>query len=110
MDAYPRDYLAHNFPFIVLSGLTDSSTEQVDVSGLQDDEAQITAALPSLVSDTADQLRNCFLQEAGTEDVGKRRSATAEAGRIPFKVAVLGRVGAIDFSHSFEAFYVLNQY
>lgn len=93
MDAYPQDYLVHNYPFIVLSGFSVSpSTPSVDGPLLHDDgSTEVGSSAPSIGSDRTDQLRQCFLQEAGTKDLGKRRSPVVEAGRIPFRIVTVGR-------------------
>lgn len=95
MEAYPQEYIAHNYPFIVLSGLSSptSSTAAVHLAPLQDGAPQIVSDLPSVTSETADQLRDCLLQEAGSAEAGNGRPTTLRAGRIPFRVTVAGRVG-----------------
>ena len=105
MDAYPQDYLIQNYPFIVLSGFYVSpSTSSVD-GPLQDDAStEISSSMPSVGSDRTDQLRQCFLQEAGTEDLGKRRSPVVDAGRIPFRIVTVGRVGVEPFIVTWNLF------
>lgn len=93
MEAYPYDYLAHNYPLIVLSGLLPpQSSHKVDASILRHEEAQITSDSPLVTSDPARHLRDCFLREAGGDDVAKRKLAVAEVGHIPFVAKVVGRV------------------
>ncbi|KAI9795781.1 MAG: hypothetical protein M1835_005225 [Candelina submexicana] len=68
MEAYPADYLTHNLPFIVLSGLGSAeSLSLVDSAGssypvLSHDAIVIESGSPPLTSHSADQLLRCFLE------------------------------------------------
>ncbi|KAI9887419.1 MAG: hypothetical protein M1823_000756 [Watsoniomyces obsoletus] len=93
MEAYPQEYVAHNYPFVVLSGLSSptSSTTPGHLAPLQDGGQQIVSDLPPVTSNAADQLRDCLLQEAGSVETDNGRPTTLRAGRIPFRVTVAGR-------------------
>ena len=105
MDAYPRDFWAHNRPFIVLSGLVPppSSTQQSHDSPLRDDGVRLVSDLPPVLSETAHQLRDCILDEAGSNDAGDDRSIALSGGRPALQVAVVGRVGLSPYLYASTA-------
>lgn len=99
MEAFPQGSLSHNHPFIVLSGLfLEPSASQYDIPASQaplfdEDGPQITSKFPPIISETADQLRDCFLQEAIRDSGQKGRTERAGAPSVGFKVKIIGRVG-----------------
>ena len=105
MDVYPRGFLAHNRPFIVLSGLvtSSSSTEQSHVSPLLDGGVQLVSDLPPVLSETAHQLRDCILDEAGSNDAGDDRIIALSGGRPGLQVTVVGRVGLSSYLYASTA-------
>lgn len=98
MDAYPEDYITHNLPLIVLHGLgqepaqspSDASTP---LSILEDDGPQLSSDLPSVDSEAASQLRDCFLEAAGSNDTRHGIPESRRAGSLAFRVKIVGRVG-----------------
>ena len=99
MDAYPPDSLAHNYPLIVLSGLSPpTSSSRLDdpaaqEPNLDDESPQITSQLPIVTSRSAKQLRDYFLQEAVSDSAYNGRSESRSAGSTAFRIKVVGRVG-----------------
>jgi len=94
MDAYPPEYVAHNLPFIVLSGLGPSA-ELAPPPPLQQvlpgrAVTTISSEVPPLNSERANQLLQEFLSYDG---------ANAERGRdgrgymSAFRMRAVGRVG-----------------
>ncbi len=88
MDAYPEDYVVHNRPLILLSGLTQapSPAAPADSPLLEVGALEISSSLPPIESDIAEQLRSYFAEEA------ENGHAVAGARSIPFKVAFISRV------------------
>jgi hypothetical protein len=94
MDAYPEDYVVHNRPLILLSGLTQALPPAVPADSplLEVGALEISSTLPPIDSDIAGQLRSYFAEEAENGYGAQGRSAVAGARPIPFKVAFISRV------------------
>lgn len=98
MEAYPQGSLTHNHPFIVLSGLSsEPSASEYDIPASQapifdEDGPKVTSEFPSITSETADRLRDCFLQEALRESGQNDRTERTAAPSVGFKVKIVGRV------------------
>lgn len=99
MEAYPQGSLTHNRPFIVLSGLfSESSTPEYDVSSslaplFDEDGPRITSEFRPVLSETADRLRDCFLQEAARGSGQNDRTERTVGPSVGLKVKIVGRVG-----------------
>jgi hypothetical protein len=94
MDAYPPEYVAHNLPFIVLSGLGDSP-EFPPPRPLQDvlpgrAVTTISSELPPLTSERAQQLLQEFLSYNGP-NVGRGRDGRGYMSA--YRMRAVGRVG-----------------
>lgn len=86
MDAYPPEFTNHEFPLIVLSGLTDDSVSPV-LRG-----PTIECNLPIVQSDVAKLLAHDFssLEESGHE--WSPRTARSKKSLISYKFKFVGRV------------------
>ncbi|KAI9790282.1 MAG: hypothetical protein M1816_005307 [Peltula sp. TS41687] len=97
MEAYPEGSLTHNHPFIVLSGLASESTASgYDASSSQsplfdEDGPRITSKFPPITTETADQLRSCFLQEAARGSGHNDRVERMNASSVGFNLKIAGR-------------------
>ena len=95
MDAYPKAYIDHNLPLIVLSGLrADSSTDDSSRNPvLASNGYKLAIDLPVLTGATAETLQKLFLQADVQAGPWNNRSEGGRAGAVGFKVTSVGRVG-----------------
>lgn len=96
MEAYPENYVAHNLPLIVLSGLphgagaaTLPSLPGQTASG---SGASLSSDLPPLSGPHADDLLEEFLRADGAS-LAWSDHALSKRPHIGFKIASIGRVG-----------------
>lgn len=88
MDSYPQDYISHNRPLLLLSGLQDAPPSDEPVpDSLLEKGVKIVSDFPSLQGPIAEDLRNAFFEQDGSR-VAKTRNS--EDG---FKIKSIGRVG-----------------
>ncbi|KAL2872204.1 uncharacterized protein BJX67DRAFT_102450 [Aspergillus lucknowensis] len=99
MDAYPQHYVAHNLPFILLSGLetedtqTDAKTEEIGFPLLNNRGVKIESDFPPLDGPIAEELRTLFLDEDASRDPwGTQDDNYAEKTRIEYKIKSAGRI------------------
>lgn len=102
MDAYPEDYVAHNRPLILLSGLeaepsNDESNVSVDYYPLlQEKGVKIDSDFPPLLGSSAAELRNILLRKDASEVIGSPPNATkpkkTRSSGAGFKIKSVGRV------------------
>lgn len=99
MDAYPEDYVNHNLPLVLLSGLEagveDGHGAPVDYP-LTETGPKIFSDFPPLSGAVAEELRSALLEEDGSERPW-RSTATpnATAPLIRYKIKSTGRVSSI---------------
>lgn len=99
MDAYPEDYVAHNLPLVLLSGLgpdTDSLSEDGhgNLNSLSEGNGiRIFSDFPNLTDSTAEELLQVLLDEDGSGAPWNARHNAGKAGGIGFRVKKVGRVG-----------------
>lgn len=98
MDAYPEDYINHNLPLVLLSGLEADSNEEKEPTTsyplLAERGPKIFSDFPPLSGTVAEELRNVLLEEDGTQKPW--RSAVNAPGtmiQIGYKIKSTGRVG-----------------
>lgn len=97
MDAYPEDYVAHNLPLILLSGLgsdtEDSSEDFHGPSAFGGAGIRIFSDFPNLTDGTAEELLQLLLDEDGSTAPWNARHNAGSTGGIGFRVKKVGRVG-----------------
>lgn len=99
MDAYPEDYVAHNLPFVLLSGLEASSDDDLqcvraDYPLLRERGVKIYSDFPPLTGSVAEELRRVLLEEnAFRAPWDTSEDAHASSSRIEYKIRSVGRVG-----------------
>ncbi|KAL2802807.1 Gryzun, putative trafficking through golgi-domain-containing protein [Aspergillus granulosus] len=98
MDAYPQHYVAHNLPFVLLSGLeTDDSQADLNAEGLgypllKEHGVTIESDFPPLDGPLAEELRSLFLSEDASRDPwDPRDDLDVENPRVEYKVKSVGR-------------------
>jgi hypothetical protein len=97
MDAFGTDYVVHNLPLLVLSGLDSRDRSQSDASApkralLQEGGFRLKIDLPPLASPTADALRNALLTHDGSEAPWRAPSPSSGPSKL-FKIRTVARVG-----------------
>ncbi|KAI8936494.1 hypothetical protein NX059_006899 [Plenodomus lindquistii] len=95
MEAYPPDYVVHNLPFIVLSGL-GTSKEREPPASAQDvlpgrAVTIISAETPPVTSDRASELLQEFLSADGTHAPWNGRSFSRRGLTHGFRIRAVGR-------------------
>ena len=98
MDAYPADYVFHNLPLIVLSGVDAAQPEPQSLPPLQDvlpgkGATHINSEIPALTSTRAQQLLQEFLDADGSDAPWNGRPGNRKGNLIGFKFRAAGRVG-----------------
>lgn len=98
MDGYPEDYVTHNLPFVLLSGLDAGADDGAQPSGVQhpllhEKGTKIYSDFPSLSGPVAEELRRIFLEEDASEAPWNSRNDFERSGRIGFRLKSVGRVG-----------------
>ncbi|KAG2022175.1 hypothetical protein GB937_004270 [Aspergillus fischeri] len=97
MDAYPEDYVVHNLPFILLSGLEADPPDEAGSSGpeyplLDEKGPRIYSDFPPLSGPTAEELRRNLLEEDATEVPWDNREPTStKYSGIGYKIKSIGR-------------------
>ncbi|KAI9735233.1 MAG: hypothetical protein M1834_001823 [Cirrosporium novae-zelandiae] len=93
MDAYPPDYITHNLPLIVLSGLTPDRELTDDANAasyplLYEKGARVTCELPPLEGRTADRIKQTFFEADASNASWNSRNAN---GFIGYHMKTIGR-------------------
>jgi hypothetical protein len=97
MEAYPPEYVQHNLPFIVLSGL--GTTQELDapppVSNVLPGRAvtTITSETPPVTGKHAEALLQDFLSADGTNAPWNGRTHGRKDLAHSFRIRAVGRVG-----------------
>jgi trafficking protein particle complex subunit 11 len=90
MDGYPPATLDHNVPFLVLSGLVSTNTNELPVfPELMDEAILLRSELPAVEGNDADALKQYFLN-IDARDAPWNGRDTGHAYR--FRVGTTGRV------------------
>lgn len=100
MDAYPEDYVAHNLPFVLLSGLeteTKDEPESVDYPLLREKGPKIYSDFPPVGGMTAEELRRTLLDEDASQLPWNSRDEMDASLGVGYKVKSIGRVGCCIF-------------
>lgn len=95
MEQYNQEYVAHNLPLIVLSGLPQDqlSLKPQDNLSAADNGIRLSSDLPLLSGTNAEQLLDEFLKTDGASHAWSDNGQTERSGLIGFKIATTGRVG-----------------
>jgi trafficking protein particle complex subunit 11 len=94
MDHFSPDYVQHNLPLLIVSGLSAESSVQGSVAGTEDDFLhaggfRIRVDAPVVSGHVADELLASFRQQDASEATGSLRNSRA------FNIATAGRVGQL---------------
>ncbi|KAI2790455.1 hypothetical protein POX_d05971 [Penicillium oxalicum] len=98
MDAYPRDYVSHNLPLVLLSGLEadleDNSITSEGYPLLEENGTRILSDFPPLSGAVAEELRRALLAEDGSQRPWKAESplgGSPSSSRLAFHIKSCGR-------------------
>lgn len=98
MEAFPEDYVAHNLPLILLSGIGPDEKASLDSSErsrtlLQEGGFRIRTEVPPLTDRLADDLLGSFLGFDATNDGFNSKTLSPRGNLGVFKIKRVGRVG-----------------
>ncbi|EXJ82063.1 hypothetical protein A1O1_08132 [Capronia coronata CBS 617.96] len=97
MDRYPGDYVLHNLPLLVISGLETGGDETEPITTgrthafLQEGGFRLKVDIPAVRGSLATQLLQSFRAQDASEVPWHHRSLAARNGKV-FKIATVGRV------------------
>ena len=98
MEAFPEDYVAHNLPLILLSGLGQDDQSALESTGrsrnlLQEGGFRIRTDVQSLTDPTSENLLQAFLGFDSTSHRVNSRKVSERDSPGAFKIKRVGRVG-----------------
>lgn len=98
MNSYPDDYVVHNLPLVILTGLEPTSTPETPFGEksfefLGNGGFRIRAELPPLHHPLTSNLRTALLSHDQSKAAWHSQSADKSDQIPPFKVRSVGRVG-----------------
>jgi len=96
MEAYPPEYVSHNLPLILLSGLEapeESALVAPSVGLLEDGGRTITSDQPLVTGERAQHLLREFSNADGTKAAWNSRPGRLSGDLVGFKFRAVGRVG-----------------
>jgi hypothetical protein len=95
-DGYPPDYVTHNLPLVVLSGLVPAQPLVQDTelpSVFKGKGTEITSELPAVEGERAEQLLQEFYHCTKTDDQWNGKPVQGRSGLSGFRFRAVGRVG-----------------
>ncbi|OJD38778.1 foie gras liver health family 1 [Diplodia corticola] len=94
MDVYPPQYVEHNLPFVVLSGLGETPSDDsgyVPHPLLRDRGIEIDSAVPVVTGEHADQLRHEFLSADARHAPWNGLRTKTRGDHVGFRLKAVGR-------------------
>ena len=95
MEAYPREYVEHNLPLVLLSGFGEQHTESASPDGTprQESGTRLHTSSPECRSEQAQLLLQNFLHFDGTQQSWNANDLPGPSGTLRYRVKTIGRVG-----------------
>lgn len=95
MEAYPEEYVAHNLPLLVLSGLPQAHHVKAssELSSAAGSGVRLASEIPPLSGSRAEQLLETLLRADGASLPWSDHGLAERGGLIGFKISAIGRVG-----------------
>lgn len=98
MEAFPEDYIAHNLPLILLSGIghdgqAPSGSSERSRNLLQEGGFRIRTDLPPLADSASEHLLQTFLSFDSTNHISKSKDVPVKDDAGAFRIKRVGRVG-----------------
>ncbi|GME25466.1 hypothetical protein GTA08_BOTSDO03296 [Neofusicoccum parvum] len=94
MDVYPPQYVEHNLPFVVLSGLGETPSEDSNYQPhplLRERGIEIDSAVPVVTGQRVDQLRQEFLSADARDAPWNNLRTKARGDHVGFRLKAVGR-------------------
>ncbi|EED20258.1 conserved hypothetical protein [Talaromyces stipitatus ATCC 10500] len=92
MDAYPNDYIVHNLPLILLSGIAhDEAASRPEYPSLQQRGTAIESDFPLLTGPLVDILRSAFIDHDASEAAWRPPTDTGKFNGSPLRIKTIGR-------------------
>ena len=98
MNAFPQDYVVHNLPLLLLSGLESGTIKDQDAIDpskvlLREGGFRISTDLPPVSGDVATTLRDILLQSDASLAKWNGKAISAKAYGGGYRIRSVGRVG-----------------
>ena len=95
MEAYPPEYVEHNLPLVVLSGLGERRGNGIagPVLPRQESGTKIQASSPQCSGERSQHLLDEFLKLDGTNLAWNATALPSASGMLKYKMRAIGRVG-----------------
>ena len=95
MEAYPPEYVEHNLPLVLLSGLGEGQDKAASGTTLprQENGTRVSVNSPECSGQRAQYLLQQFLQLDGTNQPWNASSLPGPSGSLRYKMKAIGRVG-----------------
>lgn len=94
MEAYPQEYIEHNLPLVILSGLGGRSNETSLGSSLPNKSGtRLQSASPECNGERAHALLSEFLKLDGSSQPWNATSLPNSSGMMKYRMKTIGRVG-----------------
>lgn len=95
MEGYPSEYIEHNLPLIILSGLGEQHNKDSSTSDLhfQGNGTRIQASSPECTGERAHTLLTQFLSLDGSKQPWNSSALPGPSGKLKYKTRAIGRVG-----------------
>lgn len=95
MDAYPKDYIVHNLPLVLLSGIAhedDNSNTNSEYPSLQERGTTIESDFPLLTGPLVDNLRTAFIDHDASDAPWRPSNDVGRSNGIPLRIKTIKRV------------------
>lgn len=94
MDAYPGEYVAHNLPFIIVSGLGTTPGHEAALETFSEGpQVELKSGLPPLVGERASALLREIQAADASQLPWNGYAERSRTGSLGFRVKAVGRVG-----------------
>lgn len=111
MDAYPKDYIVHNLPLVLLSGIAhedDNSNTNSEYPSLQERGTTIESDFPLLTGPLVDNLRAAFIDHDASDAPWRPSNDVGRSNGIPLRIKTIKRVSCRLTDITSRAFIGLN--
>ena len=94
MDAYPPQYVEHNLPLVLLSGLgEDQAIDQAEVRSRGNESGtRVHSESPTCLSERSSLLRKSFSALDGTASAWTSKSLPGPSATLRYRIKAFGRV------------------
>lgn len=95
MDAYPNNYIVHNLPLVLLSGIAHEegvSNSSPEYPSLHERGTTIESDFPLLTGPLVENLRAAFIDHDATDAPWRPSNDVGRSNGIPLKIRIIKRV------------------